>query len=203
MLSGRVPLRDRGPGTAIGLSNGSSFVRHFVYVDILKMMGCSKDELARKLSEFTSIFEKVGLAVHGLEMSSGEMKAPDVELDSRLLSTSLTRERYWGMYGALSHFLMRRKAIREMLEVLIGHCTYEALVRRPVLSLFHCVYRLILVERGKQVVLWPSVTEELQVFWGLMSFLSSDRWLRWNLPVSASDASTNGNGVSTSMWTPD
>ena len=73
-----------------------------------------------------------------------------------------------------------------MLEVLVGHCTYAALVRRPVLSVFHCVLRFILAERGKQVVLWwPSVVEELQVFRGLMPFLSSDWWLRWNLLASA------------------
>ena len=93
------------------------------------------------------------------------------------------------------------KANGEMLEVLVGHCTYAALVRRPVLSVFHGVYRFIQAERGKQVVLWPSVVEELQVFRGLMPILSSDWWRRWNPLVSASDASTNGFGVSTSMWT--
>ena len=45
------------------------------------------------------------------------------------------------------------------------------------------------------------MVEELQVFRGLMPFLSSDRRLRWNLLASASDASANGHGVSTSMWT--
>ena len=59
----------------IGLRNGCAFVRHNVYVDNLGVMGCSKDEVARVLSEVISIFEKVGLAVHGLEMSGGEMKA--------------------------------------------------------------------------------------------------------------------------------
>ena len=73
-----------------------------------------------------------------------------------------------------------------MLEVLFGHCTYAALVRRPVLSVFHCMYWFILAERGRQVALWPSVVEELRVFRGLMPFLSSDWWLRWNLLVSAS-----------------
>ena len=48
----------------------------------------------------------------------------------------------------------------------MGHCTYAALVRWPVLSEFHCVYRFILAERGKQVALLPSVVEELQVFRG-------------------------------------
>ena len=36
------------------------------------------------LSVVTSIFEEVGLAVHGLLLSGGEMKALGVELDSRL-----------------------------------------------------------------------------------------------------------------------
>ena len=55
-------------------------------------------------------FEGRGLAVHGLEMSGGEMKVPGVELDSRLLRTSVTRERYRRLHGALSHLLSRGKA---------------------------------------------------------------------------------------------
>ena len=72
-------------------------------------MGCSRDEVARVLSEVTSIFENAGLAVHGLEMSGGEMKALGVELDSRLLRTSVTRERFWRLYGGLSHLQSREK----------------------------------------------------------------------------------------------
>ena len=44
-----------------------------------------------------------------------------------------------------------------------------------------------------QVALSPPVVVELRVFKGLMPFLSSDWWSRWNLLVST--------GVSTSMWT--
>ena len=111
----------------------------------------------------------------------------------------MSRESYWRLYEALSYLLLRGKANGEMLEVLVGHCTYAALVRKPVLSVFHCVYPFIGAERGRQVELWPPVVEELQVFRGLMPFLSSDWWLRWNLLVSASDVSTYGYGVSTSM----
>ena len=74
----------------IDLSNGVCLVRHYVHVDNLDVMGCSKDELARVLSEVTSIFEKVGLEVHGLETSGGQMKALRIELDSRILRTSVT-----------------------------------------------------------------------------------------------------------------
>ena len=109
----------------------------------------------------------VDLAVHGLELSGGEMKALGIELDSRLLRTSVKRERYWRLYGALSYLLSRGNANGEMVEVLVGHCTYGALVRRPVLSVFHCVYRFMLAERGKQVELWPSVVEELRVLRGV------------------------------------
>ena len=162
----------------IGLSNGVRFVRHHVFVDNLGMKDCSRDGVARELSEVTSIFEKVGVAVHGLEMSRGEMKGSGVDLDSHFLRTAVTRERYWRVHGAPSHLLSR----------------YAALVRRQVLSVFHCVYRFIVAERGKQGAQWPSVVEELRVLRGLMPFLSSDWWLRWDLLVSASDASSNGYG---------
>ena len=69
------------------------FNRHCVYVDNLGLMGCSRDEVARVLGEATSMFEKVGLAVHDLEMSGGEMKASGVELDSRGKGTGGSMER--------------------------------------------------------------------------------------------------------------
>ena len=74
----------------VGLSIGVRFVRHHVYVDNVGVMGCSRDKVARVLSEVNSIFEKVGLAVHALEVSGGEMKALGFELDSRLLRISVT-----------------------------------------------------------------------------------------------------------------
>ena len=58
LLSGSVPLRDRGPGTVIGLSNRVRFVRHYVHVDNLGVMGCSKDEVARVLREVFQSLKK-------------------------------------------------------------------------------------------------------------------------------------------------
>ena len=88
-----------------------------------------------------------------------------------------------------------------MLEVLVGHCTDAVLVLRPVLSVFRCAYHFVQTERGRQVAQWSTVVEELPVFRGLMPFLSTDWWQHWNPLVSASDASTSGYGVSTSVWT--
>ena len=48
------------------------------------------------------------------------MKALGVGLVSRLLRTAVSPERYWRLYGALSHLLTRGKATGEMLEVLVG-----------------------------------------------------------------------------------
>ena len=88
----------------IGLSDGSRYVRHYVYVDNLGVMGCSKDEVARVLGEVTTIFERVGLAVHGLEMSGGDMRprrrigqsAPENFCDSRGVLGAL-----WGAQSPL------------------------------------------------------------------------------------------------------
>ena len=118
--AGNVPLRDRGPSTVIGLSNGVRFVRPHVHVDNLGMMGCSSDVVPLALSEVTSIFKQVGLSVHDLEMSGREMKAlPWVS--NRTVASRELRERYWRLDGALSHLLARVKANGEMLEVLVGY----------------------------------------------------------------------------------
>ena len=74
LLSKSVPLRDRGPSTAIGLKSGVRFVRQYVHVDNLGTTGCSRDEVARVLREVTSISERDGLAVHDLKMSDGRTK---------------------------------------------------------------------------------------------------------------------------------
>ena len=95
LLSGSVSLRDRGSSKVIGPSDGAFR---------------APLRLCR---------QKVGLSVHDLEMSGGEVKALGVELDSRFLRTGVTWERYW-----LGPLLARGKANGEMLEVLVGHCTY-------------------------------------------------------------------------------
>ena len=126
-------------------------------------MGCSEDEVARVLSEVASIFETVGVAVHGLEMSGGEMKAMGVELDSRLLRTSVTRERYWRLYGARSYLLMRGEGERRDVGG-VGRTLYVRCAGQE--ARFERVPLCVSVHSGRaweQVVLGPSVGEELHV----------------------------------------
>jgi hypothetical protein len=84
-------------------------------------------------------------------------------------------------------------------EQIVGSWTWFMLLRRPLLSLFHSVYRFIAVARGKRYQLWPSVRVELSLVLALCPFMTTS--LR-SLPISsllATDASLTAGAV---VYTP-
>ena len=121
-------------------------------------------------------------------------------LDGRRLRTLIKSQRYWKLKLAIRYALRRKKLDGITVEIIVGHCTFCALICRGTLSVFHTVYRFIAVSYYEQSVVWDSVREELQAFCGLMCFLVADWALPWNNMVSASDASESGYGISVSYW---
>ena len=68
------------------------------------------------VSEWSDIFEPLGLALNKTEEQLGRGKALGTELDGRQLSSRVPSKRFW----------MMRKGLTE-LESVIGHCTFEGL----------------------------------------------------------------------------
>jgi hypothetical protein len=96
--------------------------------------------------------------------------------------------------------LKRGRCSGRVLEVVIGHCTFAALVNHMTLNVFHRVYRFIQSCYWSPAPFWRSVSDELVTFLGVMWFLQSDWTLPWNPYVCAADSSTTGFGISHSLW---
>ncbi|CAK0826014.1 unnamed protein product, partial [Prorocentrum cordatum] len=175
------PLRDRGRPAVLVLSNGLHELRHYLHVDSLGVIGDGRSEVERSLADVAKVFESFGLLARGEEVGGDAAEALAVVLDGDMQRTSLTNN------GAV-------------VEIILGHCAFCGLVRRPVLSCFNSVCKLISLNYSVQQPLWPSARDELRAFLGMMPLLCSDWWPGWNRLASASDASEWGFGLSTSLW---
>ena len=113
---------------------------YYISVDNLGIMSTSADDAKRRLDGIIRALESYGLIVHETEVSTGKIQTLGVELDCAALATRVTRARRSRLCSALKALCRRRTATGEMLQVIIGHCTFCGLVRRPSLSVFSTVY---------------------------------------------------------------
>ena len=99
-----------------------------------------------------------------------------------------------------SQLIVLRFVIGEVVEVLLGHCTYAALTCRQLLCVFCRSYTFVRYAGREARPIWPEVREEFRHFRALLGLCRSD-WIRqWNPYVMASDASETGFGISASWW---
>ena len=68
------------------------------------------------------------------------------------------------MRGALLALAERPKISGEALEIIVGHATFCALLRRELLSIFSSVYAFIYGHYHDYVAPWREVKEELRAF---------------------------------------
>ncbi|CAE7489577.1 unnamed protein product, partial [Symbiodinium natans] len=175
-------------------------VHHYVYVDNLGVLSVNHDTVETALREVEDVFGSHKLILHPGLVSSGATKALGCALRGDLLASRVTSDRYHKLRQAIQGVLERKRVSGRILEVLVGHATFVALMNRHVLSVFNTVYRYINAHYHKPAPLWTTVREELSVFRGLMIFLHAD-WARpWNTYVTATDSSLEGFGVVSSHW---
>ena len=175
-------------------------VHHYVYVDNLGVLSVNHDTVETALREVEDVFGSHKLILHPGLVSSGTTKALGCALRGDLLASRVTSDRYHKLRQAIQGVLERKRVSGRILEVLVGHATFVALMNRHVLSVFNTVYRYINAHYHKPAPLWTTVREELSVFRGLMIFLHAD-WARpWNTYVTATDSSLEGFGVVSSHW---
>ena len=80
------------------------------------------------------------------------------------------------------------------LEVIIGHFTFLALLRRPLLSLMGSVYSFCARKYVSKRLLWPSVVRELRWMQGLLPLCLCELASPMSRMVGCSDASLDGGG---------
>ena len=94
---------------------------------------CDNVALSQKMvSEWSDIFEPLGLALHRTEEHLGRGEALGTEFDGRELSSRVTSKRFWMMRQGLT-----------ALERVIGHCTFVSLASQGTFCAVHTCYRYI------------------------------------------------------------
>ncbi|CAK0820065.1 unnamed protein product, partial [Prorocentrum cordatum] len=199
-IAGSAPWSDLGKPLVLKIVCGTEQVEHYVYVDIMGVLGQNGERVSNSLDELVRAFEAVGLKVHRREVRSDGIEVLGVVLGGQRLQTRPSLKRVWRVRQALVGVLQMRAVRGHDLRALLGHCTYLGLVRRPVLSVFHTCYRFVSKMQNDCAPLWRSCREELEAFKGLLPMIVSDWWLPCNRWVQCSDASETGYGISGSYW---
>ena len=92
---------------------------------------CDNVALSQQMvSEWSDIFEPLGLALHKTEERTGRGEALGTELDGRELSPRVTSKPFWMIRQGLT-----------ALERVIGHCTFVGLASRGTFCTSHTCYR--------------------------------------------------------------
>jgi hypothetical protein len=198
-LRGVTIVTDKGP--PIVLTAGSTGqMRFHLYVDNLGALACSEAEVAETLGESKDQFNRKQLLLRDEEIHQTGGIPLGVRLNGESKTTMLTEARFWKLRQGIMAVLKRRRISGRLLEIVVGHATFCALVNRLSLSIFHTVYRFVCAHYYVSSQLWSSVSDELYAFVGAMWFLQSD-WTRgWNPYVASSDAGLYGFRLASSFW---
>ena len=169
--------------------------RHYVYVDNLGVLSTSKAVVTEALGEIKNTFEARGLSLHPGEVECDDIDALGCRLSGTKRRACLKPARFWRLRQGIRYLLGLRSVSGRVVEVILGHCTYCALLNRSLLSVFSSIYKFVRKTYDARAPLWASVREELQTFLGLLPLCYADWSREWNTMVSASDASLSGFGV--------
>ena len=82
------------------------------------------------------------------------------------MATTLTAKRFWKLREGIGALLAARRVSGDCLRVIIGHCTFAALLVRPLLSCFHDCYRFVEACGPRAEPLWKGCRSELTAFRG-------------------------------------
>ena len=192
----KVGARSQGSEDGETVTKG----HYYVYVDNLGVIGTDAEHVGHVLDELQGIFDGMGLDLRKSEVGACNVEALGCVLDGHNRESRLNPTRLWRLRQGIRALLQRGKCTGRALEVMIGHCTFCALMFRPSLSIFNTVYSCIQASYYCVSPIWRTVREKLQCFRGILLLLCQD-WSRpWNPLVTSSDSSLSGYGVCQAWW---
>ena len=165
------------------------------YVDNFGVLATSEAEALRGAQAISDVLQAKGLRIHPIECSSDSADFIGLRLDLRRLSVSIKPARCIRIRAAIQELLRRKHCSPALLEVVLGHCTWAALLRRESLSIFSAVYRFIRLGGSATRPLWSSVCKELHDFQAIIPLLSIELGAAWDPHIVATDSSPYGLGV--------
>ena len=200
-LSHGFLVNDKSPPVVMKIGATDSTPPHFyVYVDNLGVLHQDRATVEHVMESLEKSFSEAGLEVHTTEISDGAVKALGCIIEGEKHRSRVNPDRLWKIFKGIQALLRRRKCSGRALEIIVGHCTFAALMNRCTLSCFSSIYKFIMKHYDHPAFLWDSVRQELAGFSGCL-FLLVQNWRRpWNELVSSSDASEEGYGICHSWW---
>lgn len=142
---------------------------------------------------------KRGLATHPVEHNQQTLGWQFSETKPEV---HMTPHRLWKLRLGIAELLSRGWATGKLVERLVGHITFAALLRREVLSCLQAVYVFIRKQYHVQSRLWPEVCRELRWVCSLLPLIQRDLGAPWSETVHATDASHWGRGVAKTLAAP-
>lgn len=178
------------------------------YVDNFGVMSCNRDLSADGVNKIRDVLRRKGLRVHQIECSEPEAEPEDLDFlglsfDEHSGHVRVKRSRVWRLRFAIDQLLTRNQISGSLLEIVIGHCTWIALLRRESLSVFSSVYAFINKHRHHSALMWSTVHKELRQFRDILPLLYSDLTASWCPSITASDSSPYGVGVCSRVLDPE
>eukprot|EP00435_Cladocopium_sp_Y103_P028683 s382_g7.t1 len=167
---------------------------HTQYVDNFVALSQRPHVAADIASQVGRALNERQLPTHAVEASAGG-DTLGWHFDEQQPQVMMTPRRLWKLKMGIEELLDQGWASGKLIEKVVGHLTFAALLRRELLSCFEAVYVFIKKHYAAKVRLWPQVRREL--FWAksLLPLVSRDLGAEWSPEVYACDASTWGRGV--------
>ncbi len=134
------------------------------------------------MKELKTVFGGLNLTLHAEGLHGGAVDALGVTVNGEAALTTINVERMWKIKQGIRGVLQRGKCSGVVLEIILGHCTFAALVNRHMLSIFDDCYKFMRANYFTAAKLWPSVVEELEAFgndnlsWSSLGHASGTNW---------------------------
>ena len=87
------------------------------------------------------VLNSCGLLTHEHTVAEPDCKLLGLQIDGRRKEICMTGKRYWRIKWAIEWVLRKKKVKGRILERIIGHYTFAALLNRNALSVTHTIYK--------------------------------------------------------------
>ncbi|CAE8615524.1 unnamed protein product [Polarella glacialis] len=186
-------VADGKPSPALGRHDPVPI--HVEYVDNFAAIGCNADEVSKALAAVNQIMTQLNIPTHEIHTVDNHGDLLGWSFDGHVGSWRPTNRRAWKIILAVRSLTRRPRGSSKLIERIVGHMTFIALLRRESLSCFNHVYDFIQAHRPWGSVIPQGVLRELQCFAGLIPLIWVDMRASWCPEVLMCDASHLGRGV--------
>ncbi len=142
------------------------------YVDNFGVLATSSEIATDGAKAVRRVLESKGLRIHATVASDVEADFIGLCFNLRELSVGLRPSRSYRLRAAIRELVRRGHCSPVLLEIIMGHCTWAALLRREALSVFDACYRFVQQGGTRALPLPSAVRRELLTFQAILPLLS-------------------------------